>query len=110
MADGFHVDLGALEEAASGVNGTLDEASQRRVSDIPHSSSAAGNSDLAGSVSNFLDRWQRGVDNLVSDGREIATRLKENADVYRAVEQHTCDQIKLIHGQLTGNGPDPGVR
>jgi hypothetical protein len=110
MSDGFHVDMGALERAASGVNGTLDEVSQQRVSDIPHNPSAYGHERLSGTVSDFLDRWQRGVDNLAKDGQEIATRLTENVDNYRRVEQHNRDQIMEIHGRLTGKGPDPGVR
>lgn len=35
MAGGFRVDLGALDQAADGVNGTIDMVSQQPVGDIP---------------------------------------------------------------------------
>lgn len=57
--------------------------------------------------SDFLSRWQRGVDNLSKDGQEIATRLTANVNAYRAVEEHTHKQF---HGMLHGTGTDPGVK
>lgn len=109
MADGYQVDLGALGQAAAGVSGTLNDAAQRQVNDIPHDQSAIGHPALAGMLSDFLSRWQRGVDNLVTDGREIASRLTTCADNYRAVELHNHGQITLVNGELTGKGADPGV-
>lgn len=110
MAGGFAVDLGALEQAAAGVNGTLDQVGRQRVSDIPHDESAIGHTDLASTLSDFLDRWQRGVDNLAKDGQEIAACLTANTNAYRAVEQGLHEHITRINAELTGIGADPGVR
>lgn len=107
MADGFRVDLYALERAAAGVNGTLNEVNTERVSDIPHDSSAIGNDDLASALSDFLNRWQRGVDNLAKDGQEISTRLTANVNAYTRVEQGLTDRF---HGILQRSGADPGER
>lgn len=107
MADGFVVDLGALERAAAGVNGTLDEVGRQRPSDIPHEPAAIGHDALAGMLSDFLGRWQRGVDNLVKDGQEIAGRLAANVNAYVTTEQGLNDHFS---GILRGGGPDPGVR
>lgn len=103
---GYRVDLDALEKAANGVNGTLDEISVQNVSDIPHDSSMIGHEKLASTLSDFLDRWQRGVDNLSKDGQEIATRLTANVNAYRRVEEHNHKQF---HGMLQGTGADPAV-
>ena len=108
MAGGFQVDLGALEQAAAGVNGTLDEVGQQSVSSIPHDGSAVGHQGLADTLSDFLSRWQRGVDNLTSDGQEIAARLTANVGAYRQAEQNIHDHITQINGDLTGTGTDPG--
>jgi hypothetical protein len=105
MADGFRVDLYALERASAGVNGTLNEVNKQRVSDIPHDSSAIGDGDLAGTLSDFLSRWQRGVDNLAKDGQEISTRLTANVNAYVKVEQGVAGQFD---GILQGSGADPG--
>lgn len=106
MARDYHVDLHALEEAASGVNGTLDQISLQKVSDIPHDESAIGHHGLAKTLSDFLDRWQRGVDNLSKDGQEIATRLTSNVAAYQKADQAVQGQLNQI---LQGSN-DPGVK
>ncbi|MEU9487148.1 hypothetical protein AB0D83_26375 [Streptomyces decoyicus] len=106
MADHYRVDLEALEKAATGVNGTLDEISVQKVSGIPHGESEVGHESLASTLSDFLDRWQRGVDNLAKDGQEIATRLTACVNAYHRVEEHTHKQF---HGILHGNN-DPAVK
>ena len=106
MADGFWVDMGALERAAAGIDGTLDEVVQQPIDAVSHSGSAFGHARLAGTVSNFCSRWQTGVDNLTKDGREIAARLTASVKVYRKAEQNI--QNKITNGILAGRGVDPG--
>jgi hypothetical protein len=108
MAGGFQVDIGALERAAAGVDGTLDEASQQQVSDIPQDGAAFGHELLASTLANFCSRWQQGVDSLTKDGREIAARLTANVKIYRKAEQNIKDTI--TNGILDGPGPDPGAQ
>ena len=105
MGDGFRVDLYALERAAAGVNGTLNEVNKQQVSDIPHDSSAIGHDDLASTLSDFLDRWQRGVNHLAEDGQQIATRLTANVNAYVKVEKGLAGQF---NGILQGSSADPG--
>jgi hypothetical protein len=107
MAGGFRVDLLALDQAADGVNGTIDMVSQQQVGDIPFDQSALGNDQLAASMSDFLSRWQRGVNNLASDGRQIANRLTENANNYRKAD-HSAQAG--ADGIFQGSGTDPGMR
>ena len=108
MADGFRVDLTALQQAAQGVNGVLDEISSQSVGDIPHGSDAIGHSGLASTFSDFLSRWTRGVDNLASDGREIASRLTANVNAYTEAEHNIHDHLTTVGGELEGTGADPG--
>jgi hypothetical protein len=106
MAGGFRVDLTALDRAADGVNGTIDMVSQQPVGDIPFDQSALGNDQLAASVSDFLSRWQRGVNNLASDGRQIASRLTASANNYRKADRSAQAGAD---GIFEGSGPDPGL-
>ncbi|MFG2530094.1 type VII secretion target [Streptomyces sp. NPDC048516] len=106
MGEHYQVDLEALEKAATGVNGTLDQISIKKVSDIEHDEAGVGHEQLADTLSGFLDRWQRGVDNLAKDGQEIATRLTASVNAYRRVEEHTHKQF---HGILHG-AHDPAVK
>ena len=110
MATGFSVDLNALEQAASGVEGLLDEFGQSTVTSIALSSSEVGHDGLANALSGFLDRWQYGVTNLVNDGKEVSSRLTANVNAYRAAEDDTRTRIENINGELEGSGTDPGVR
>src|ERR1700733_15509808 len=98
MADGFRVVMGALERAAAGIDGTLDEVAQQAIDSIPHSEAAFGHDRLAGTVSDFCSRWQTGVDNLTKDGREIAARLAASVKVYHNAEQDI--QNKITNGIL----------
>ena len=109
MADGFRVDLTALQQAARGVDGVLDEVAAESVGDIPHGSDAIGHAGLASTFSDFLSRWARGVDNLASDGREIASRLTANVNAYTEAEQNVHSHISTVGGELEGAGTDPGV-
>ncbi|MFI9321341.1 hypothetical protein ACIGXI_16380 [Kitasatospora aureofaciens] len=89
------------------MNGTIGKAAKQRVSDIPHDESAIGNHELAGTLGDFLSRWQRGVDNLTKDGQEISARLSASVKAYSDAEQ-------AAHGDLNGilekSGTDPGVK
>src|ERR1700691_3294477 len=93
MAGGFRVDLLALDQAADGVNGTIEMVSQRQVSDIPFEQSVVGNDQLAASMSDFLSRWQRGVSNLA------ATAARSLTASQRAQ--------KITARPITARGPGP---
>lgn len=107
VAGGFRVDLTTLDEAASGVSGTIDMVAQQPVSKIPFERSAAGDDHVAGSLSDFLSGWQRGVNNLVKDGQHIAGRLVDAADAYRKADHNAQE---AAGGIFAGTGRDPGVR
>jgi hypothetical protein len=106
VSAGFKVDLGALDRAAAGVDGTLDEVVQQPLSNIPHDDNAFGHALLASACSGFLSQWGTGIDNLAKDGREIAARLTANVQLYRRAEQANMAAIK--DGVLAGRGSDPG--
>jgi hypothetical protein len=101
---GFSVDLTALAEATQGINATLAQVSSAKVSDYTGNTSSFGNDDLAGTVADFGDRWQIGVQNLAKDGQAIAQRLTDCVNAYRKVE--TANHQRFT-GILQGTGPDP---
>jgi len=69
MADGFSVDLPALESASAGINMTLEELSVARIDSLDADRGAYGDEGLAGAVVDFCDRWEIGVDTLQSTAR-----------------------------------------
>lgn len=105
MAEGFRVDLDALERAAEGVSGTLAQVRRHKISDIDCAKSAFGHDHLADTVADFCARWQLGVDNLAKDGREVTGRLTESAVAYQKVEAAAKDHFGGIVQSPTG--PDP---
>ena len=100
VSDGFRVDLGALTRASDGIDGVLYDVGNNKVSDIKVGKSAVGHDRLASSISDFCDRWDRGVNNLAKDGQAVADRLRANVDAYDKTE-------KAITGIFSGRGPDP---
>ncbi|MGH3627749.1 MAG: hypothetical protein ACRDRL_09965, partial [Sciscionella sp.] len=90
------------------INGTLQDLGQQKVSDIHIDAAAVGHDGLAGVLSDFFSRWQRGVDNLSTDGREVAGRLTDSAKAYRAVEHSTSNHLDGILRRTSG--PDPAAR
>lgn len=107
MAAGFRVNLEALDEAADGVNGTIEVFSRQQVSDIPFQASAVGHPELAGSLSDFLSGWERGVQNLVVDAESVARRLAASAADYAQADKNVQHAANTI---FQGDGADPGLR
>jgi hypothetical protein len=78
MADGFRVDLGALGDAAEGINITLYNLQSKKVDGIGGQQGDYGHECLGSTVADFCDRWELGVENLVKDGQEVANRLSKS--------------------------------
>jgi hypothetical protein len=100
MASGFGVDLGALTSASQGIDGVLYDVGNNKVSDIRIDKSAVGHDRLAGSIADFSDRWDRGVNNLAKDGQAVSDRLRANVAAYDKAE-------KAATGMFQSTGPDP---
>ena len=49
------------------------------------------------------------MDNLASDGREIASRLTANVNAYTEAEQNVHSNLTTVGGELEGTGTDPGA-
>ena len=85
MADGFYVDFGALHDAAEGITDTLDAMATKKVSDIDAPRSAFGHDGLAGTVADFCDRWEIGVEHLTKDAEAV---VGEQSDIAIVVEKN----------------------
>jgi hypothetical protein len=108
MADGFRVDLGALEDAAEGVNATLYDLQSKKVSDIGGTQGDYGHEHLGETIADFCDRWELGVEHLAKDAQEIANRLSRSVQAYLHVDT-------ALKGHMDGmlqrsSGEDPGVQ
>lgn len=108
MSGGYRVDLTALRQAAEGVDDVLGRLAEKKVGDIAPDTSSLGHEALGSVVSDFCDRWQRGVDNLATDAQQIASRLTHNVYAYEHVEQTVKGTFDGILG--SSSGPDPAAR
>jgi hypothetical protein len=105
MSAGFEVDLHALVEAAEGVNGTMADLQNNKVSDIGGSAADYGDGDLAGTVSDFCARWEIGVQHLVNDAEQVANRLYLSAAAYAKAERANIASLTGILQSRTGTDP-----
>jgi hypothetical protein len=108
VAGGFRVDLGALEDAAAGVNRTLGEMKGHVVRDLAGAPDDYGHADLAGVATDFCSRWDLGVEVLARDGQQVATRLSHSVQAYLRVDAAATGMLDGILQHTTGE--DPGVR
>jgi hypothetical protein len=107
VSDGFRVDLGALENAAAGVNETLADLKAARVDILDGDAAAYGHDHLAGVVKDFCDRWEMGIEHLATDGQEVAQRLTSSVQAYLAADKAAKGRMDGIFQRPTG--PDPAV-
>lgn len=105
LAEGFSVDLDALQPAVDGVEDTLAAMATRKVSDIDVPVEAFGHDRLGKTVSDFCERWQIGVGHLGSDGREIVDRLRASLRNYQSVDRASADRFDALQRRLDESGP-----
>ncbi|WP_035846712.1 WXG100 family type VII secretion target [Kitasatospora azatica] len=108
MAEGFRVDLGALDNASSGIDDTLAKLQFKKVSDLDPKKDDIGHGHLADVLETFCTRWELGVENLAKDAQTVSKRLDASVKAYREVDGR-------IAGQLSGtlsrdSGADPGAK
>ncbi|MFD0272745.1 hypothetical protein ACFVHB_02400 [Kitasatospora sp. NPDC127111] len=108
MAEGFKVDLGALEAAASGITDTLAKLQFKKVSDLDPNKDDIGHGHLADVLEKFCTRWEIGVENLAKDGQSVAKRLNASVKAYREVDGRI---VGHLDGTLSrDSGKDPGAK
>jgi hypothetical protein len=107
MADGFQVDLGALEDAADGINTTLNQLRAVKVDQLDGDESAYGHDHLADAIADFCDRWEVGVEHLATDGQEVALRLSHSVQAYLQADTAAKGRMDGIYGRTSG--PDPAA-
>jgi hypothetical protein len=107
MSDGFRVDLGALENAAIGINTTLNDLKAGRIDDLDGRKADYGHDHLAETIADFCDRWELGVEHLATDGQEIAGRLSHSVQSYLQVDRSAKGRMDGILQRPSG--PDPAA-
>ena len=107
MTDGFSVDLGALEDAATGVNFTINALRKTKVDQLAGPAGDYGHDHLARTVTDFGDRWEIDVEHLAQDGMEIARRLTDSVRDYLAADEAAEGRMDGFFSQPTG--PDPAA-
>jgi hypothetical protein len=105
MADGFSVELPALEGASAGITMTLEELGVARIDSLDGDRGAYGDDHLAGAVADFCERWQIGVEHLAVDGQEVADRLNHCVQAYRQVDASARDRLHGVVQRSSGRDP-----
>ena len=105
MSGGFKVDLGALVRASEGVNGTISDLQNNKVSDIGGPGADYGDDALAAVVSDFCARWEIGVEHLTQDASEVASRLTQSAEAYAKAENKNVSMISGMFQRRSGTDP-----
>jgi hypothetical protein len=99
-SDGYTVDLEALYEACLSLRRLFDDMASHPVRDLENST-AFGHARLSNVTTEFCDRWQRGVKNLLEDGRAIEEKLRETVRSYQRREEDAVRVFIELFGEDT---------
>lgn len=99
----FEVDLQSLVKAAQGTAETVQLFKDNDVEDLVPSEGSLGSDVVWSAVEEFKDRWEEGMNNLVSDVEEMAGRLGKIAMNYAEFDKagHTtlaavADEVRTV--------------
>jgi hypothetical protein len=96
---GFHVEVGALDEAAAGITQSVQYQDTFELRGLCGEAGLYGHAGLHDALSEFCVRWSDGLDALTDDAEAIGHTLSRVAQVYRAVDGAAARSL----------GSDPGV-
>lgn len=108
---GFTVDLGALQVAAQGIQGVLDELgdlgingeqeSGSPIENVALSQEDAGSLVVAAIVADALQRAHYALRTALHNGTALVAYLRQAAAAYQGVETQVGDLFNTIHHDLT---------
>jgi len=105
----FSVDLAALEDAAAGINSTINELRSHSVNQLEVTVAQSGHREFTDGVNTFSERWQLGVENLARDAQAIASRLSFSVQDYLGAEADNVAAVNTVTGMLEGTA-DPAAK
>lgn len=90
---GFHVDVGKVEEAASGIKRSVDDQSGFELRGLCGDVSVYGHGGMHDALMNFCLGWSDGLDTLTDDAGAIGDVLGKAAAAYRSLDEATATKL-----------------
>lgn len=95
---GFHVDVGKVDEAATGIRQSVDDQHNFELRGLCGDSDLYGHTGVHDALMDLCVRWSDGLDSLTNDAGAIADTLARASRAYRAIDDATARTL----------GTDPG--
>jgi hypothetical protein len=90
---GFHVELDALEAAATGIKRSVDDQNNFELLGLCGEPDQYGHADVHAALAAFCARWSEGLDTLAEDAGVIGDSLTHVAEAYRSVD---ADAVRTL--------------
>jgi hypothetical protein len=90
---GFHVEIGALEGAASGIAQSVADQRESALDQLDRDEATYGHAGVHKAMENFCDRWSDGLDIMVKDADAIAGILTAAAKAYREADASAASRL-----------------
>lgn len=90
---GFHVEIGVLEEAATGITQSVGDQRESALADLDRGADTYGHPGLHRAMENFCDRWNDGLDILIEDAKAIGDILEQAAKAYRDADSASAGRL-----------------
>ncbi|QUQ70352.1 hypothetical protein [Kutzneria sp. CA-103260] len=110
---GYEVSPAALKEAAEGIRKAMAELksignaeladSGRGITSMEMGDGTAGHAGVAKAFSDFCERWEWGVRDLIQTGSVIADDLEGTGTLYAKAEQFAVDALKRVAFDAIGD-------
>jgi hypothetical protein len=97
----FEVDLPSMVKAAQGLSETIELFKDKDVEDLVPSEGDLGSAVVWGSVEEFKDRWEEGINNLAHDVEEMSGRLGRIAMNYAELDQRGHELLMGVAGRVS---------
>ncbi|WP_116115983.1 hypothetical protein [Austwickia chelonae] len=104
----FEVDLQALGDAADKLGQVLTRFQDTDVCDVAPTEADVAHEVAWGGISEFVDRWQLGIDALREDTEELSAVLNKVAAEYVSFERRGAERVGGIAANLPAV-PRPGA-
>jgi hypothetical protein len=100
----FHVDVGKLDEAASGIRRSVHDQESFELRGLCGDTGQYGHSGLHDALMAFSVRWSDGLDSLTKDAGAIGDVLARASTAYRAIDEATARSLTSDPGKGAVDG------
>ncbi|KAA9156456.1 hypothetical protein FPZ12_027605 [Amycolatopsis acidicola] len=101
---GFHVDVDRVDEAAAGIQQSVDDQDNFELRDLCGDAALYGHTGVHDALMDLCVRWSDGLDTLTDDAGAISDALSKAVQAYRSIDTDTIKTLTSDPGEQAVDG------